>query len=303
MGIGLTRHRPWRDRAVVEAIALDARIALAECAAELGELRTLKHAETWDAPIREALESAGPSARAAWRRAEQAWWRLVMLTEPIARAEARRHAAGLLTTGLDIDDLRSAAVCGLYRAAQGWNPAAGSGWPTYATAGAVFHIQSTLRRCRHLSTTAQDRNLDLRKTLADMERRGEVPYVPHAAEWLGLDPQSARLILESGNGPLRLDGRAVDDANALAGDFLVDDETPDPTDAIDTTERAAIVRRCLAELAPRDRQILELRANGATLQEIGDLLGLSGERIRQLDRIARDRLRPLLEEALQCRTS
>jgi RNA polymerase sigma factor (sigma-70 family) len=278
-------------------LALEGRAHLDQCLAILGRLRKKAHSEAWDGPIRHALVGASPAATAAWARAEQSWWTLAALTTPVAEREAHRHASGLMTTGLDVEDLRAAGVCGLYRAAQGWDPTGGASWATYAAAGAASQIRTTLRKGRSLSTTAQDTNLDLRKALADMERRGEVAYVPYAAEWLEIDTNDARFVLEAGVGPVRLDAQLPDDG-ARTIDALVDDEPIDPTDAIDASQRAVIVRRCLAQLTPRDRQILEQRALGATLQEIGDLLGLSGERIRQLDQLARARLRPLLVEAL-----
>lgn len=279
--------RRWRDRDLVAGLAVSARAELAECRRLVGPVRDRGHSESWDVPIRAAIREH-PAAAAAWARAEQLWWTLALTAEPVARIEARRHATGRATTALTVDDLCVAGVLGLFRAAQTWNPEGRNAWPTYAENGAINAIRDTLREHRFLSSHAQTHAHDLHRALRHLDGRGQGPAtVADAARWLDLDEELAHRVLEARTTPASLEVAAQ-----------VEGEPWDPTLEIDAAQRAAIVRRCLERLPRRERTILHLRARGASLREIGERLGLSSERVRQLHEIARDRLRPLLVEAL-----
>lgn len=284
---------PWRDRPRVERLARAGRRALALCLGRLDPLRPRRGVERWDVPIREALAGRPRTdpASEAWRQAEALWWRLAMTASRLAEVEARRHASGLASTGLGVDDLQTAGLFGAYRSAQGWNPDGGAGWPSYVGYGVVTEIRRYLRDHRPIGANDQARRLNLQKALADQERRGGTAYVPWAAEWLGLDPDQAKLLLDAAT-EVRLDARAGDGDGRL-GDVL-GGEPWDPTDALDQDSREAEIRRCLAKIEPRRRTILQQRSEGRSLREVAEQLGVSPERVRQLERQGQAELRPLL---------
>lgn len=292
----MSRGRPWLDRERVEALAREGRAALDATLAELGRLRRARHTELWDTPIREALAGARPDpdpAATAWRAAQEAWWTLARTARGIAHAEARRHVEGLGSTSLELADLRSSAELGCYRAAQRWDPAAPASWPTWARKGARLELRRALREARPVTSTQQERRLSLRLRLDDLERRGRPALVSVVAAELGLDPEYARAVLAWGAAEVRLDapppgrerGRAIDDLAA---------EPWEPEGQIEADRRAEAVRRRVAELSPRHQRVLSLRVAGVSLRQVGAELGVSAQRIYQLEMEGRRALRPLL---------
>ncbi len=83
-------------------------------------------------------------------------------------------------------------------------------------------------------------------------------------------------------------------------DTLEDETTADPVDSIDRDQLRSELEELLRTLEPRERQILEWRYSlegeeGLTLAEIGDRIGLSRERVRQLEARALRKLRGVAE--------
>jgi RNA polymerase sigma factor (sigma-70 family) len=90
--------------------------------------------------------------------------------------------------------------------------------------------------------------------------------------------------------------------HATVGEFVPDTQTEPPDESVLASERARQARAALAELRPRDREVLSLRfgigtAREHTLQEVADQLGISRERARQLEHAALHRLRRRTESA------
>ena len=88
-------------------------------------------------------------------------------------------------------------------------------------------------------------------------------------------------------------------------DFLAD-QRPSPEDVVigmrDSTTRSKWLAEALGELSPRERTIIRerrLREEGATLEELGRELGVSKERVRQLESRALIRLRAFMQERVE----
>ena len=93
----------------------------------------------------------------------------------------------------------------------------------------------------------------------------------------------------------RYQGRLDDDADTL-GSFIEDEGAPAPPDMVDRKLMREAIGEVLAELSPRERQVLELRfglADGRsrTLSEVGEVFSLTRERIRQIETKALAKLR------------
>lgn len=250
----------------------------------------------WDAPIREALAlpTAPPEARERWARCERIWWRLARTkTADIRRAEAYRHWRQQ-THRVRIEDLDSAALLGLYRAAQSWDPDAPASWRTWAGQGVRMQIRRHLRDGHPVYAPVLHRVAasDLRRAMAELEHRGLPQQLELACELTGLPIERAREVLQADR-MIHLDALVTDDGER---DFheLVADEGEDVDGRIDLAADVARLRAALARLPARERLVLERRAEGATLAEIGGLVGVSRQRVRQIERTALRHLAALL---------
>ena len=96
--------------------------------------------------------------------------------------------------------------------------------------------------------------------------------------------------------PLSLDMPISMEGDSVLGDFIEDQESPDPDDLVTSTMLRQHLNQVLEMLPPREVQILRLRyglTNGEThtLREVGIKIGVSRERIRQIEAQAMSRLR------------
>ena len=93
-----------------------------------------------------------------------------------------------------------------------------------------------------------------------------------------------------------LDAPLGDDEGGTLADGLADLRQTAVGGALDTNDRAAMLQRAMSALPERERHVIERRfgLNGhaaATLADIGDDLGVSAERVRQIEEQAKQRLR------------
>jgi RNA polymerase primary sigma factor len=105
-----------------------------------------------------------------------------------------------------------------------------------------------------------------------------------------------RQILLSAEEPRSLDSPVGNEDNSLLGDFIPDDETPEPIDAAAREMLREQIQTAMAVLSPRERQVLELRfglidGKDHTLEEVGKYFHVTRERIRQIEAKALRKLR------------
>src|SRR5262249_51619879 len=120
--------------------------------------------------------------------------------------------------------------------------------------------------------------------------------VEEVAALLGIAPEEARALEAAGHSPASLDGPLVGDDEAALQDFLSDPGTPDLAKEGDRTllrEQIAQLLRCRV---PRDREVVELRfglrdGRPRSLDEVATQLGITRERVRQIEARGLDRLR------------
>ena len=90
----------------------------------------------------------------------------------------------------------------------------------------------------------------------------------------------------------------LDDSTTCIGD-LIEDTGPSPQEIIEQNELHQIIIEAISKLPPRQMAIINLRfgiidGNPKTLEEVGQLYGVTRERIRQIERKALEKLRWLL---------
>ena len=129
------------------------------------------------------------------------------------------------------------------------------------------------------------------------------------AERLGLSLDKVRLILEVVKQPISLETPAGNDESSSVGDFIEDKRSTSPSESLLSTDLADRTQSALSALTPREAKVIRMRfgigeKSERTLEEVGEVFGVTRERIRQIESKAlaklrgsghADRLRTLLE--------
>ena len=213
--------------------------------------------------------------------------------------------------GLPIADLIQEGHVGLLEAAARFDPAREVRFSTYATWWIRAAIQDYILRnwsiVRGGTSSAQKALFfNLRRLRAKLGNTagGSAMVFDRIAETLGVSRSDVEVMDSRLSGPdISLNAPIADSDPAMPAqrlDFLPDD-APLPDEivggAIDANRRKAWLTDALAGLSKRELDILRERRlveNGATLEALGDRLGISKERVRQIENRALEKLRRAL---------
>jgi RNA polymerase sigma factor (sigma-70 family) len=210
---------------------------------------------------------------------------------PALSAMARTYRNGRITR----QELLQEGVVGLLRALERFDPDRGVAFWSYASfwvRQAMQHLVAELTRPLVLSDRAL-RHLSQLKQLHhdELQRSGREPTRAQLAERSGLDPGHIDdLVATEAGRSLDEPVRGVDGELGSFGDLLVDPMAEQDYDHVLGAIESEALHSLLAGLSERERHVLALRYglddDELSLRQVGERLGLSGERVRQLERRA-----------------
>ena len=231
-------------------------------------------------------DSAKGRFSAAMARQSAARERLAVSNLRLALSIARRY----LGRGLPLDDLVQEANIGLLKAVDRFDWRRGFRFSTYATwwirqqvTRAVADKGKTIRTPVHLHElmmrTAREADAAERET-------GHRPSAAELARSMSVSPAKVAAMLARMEEPVPL--HVPDSDGSFLDDVIVDTGTPDPSLTTERAELAATLRGFLAELEPRAAEVMTIRFGlgedeSRTLEETGEIFGVTRERIRQIE--------------------
>jgi len=202
--------------------------------------------------------------------------------------------------GLSFLDLIQAGNIGLIKAADKFDYERGTKFGTYATWWIRQSVARTLKqqgRNIRIPVHTNDRIRKLYQVAARLEQDlGHRPTPEEIAEEVDLEPERVRWLLGVSQRPLSLEKPIDEDGESEFGDFLEDEDTPSPAQRTEMHLLHEDLQDALSTLTPREVRVLRMRfglggADTYTLREVGEKLGVTRERIRQIEGKALKKLR------------
>ena len=254
---------------------------------EIGRIKLLTADEEID--LARKIVAGGNQGAIAKRKLVQANLRLVV---SIAKKYVGR--------GMLFLDLIQEGNLGLIRAAEKFDHERGYKFSTYATwwirqaiTRAIADQARTIRIPVHMVETINKLKKVTRKLAQELARK---PTEEELSAEMGISIKKLREIIKVAQEPLSLETPIGKEEDSRLGDFIEDKDADAPVKTVAHELLREDLAEVLSSLSPRERDVLRLRfgmddGRQRTLEEVGQLFGVTRERIRQIEAKALRKLR------------
>jgi len=254
---------------------------------EIGRIHLLKADE--EINLARRIAHGGDDGIKAKRQLVQANLRLVV-------SIAKKY----LNRGLPFLDLIQEGNLGLIRAAEKFDPERGYKFSTYATwwirqgiTRALADKSRTIRVPVHMVETINKFKKITRELSQGLNRR---PTENELAVALDVSVQKVKEIVAANRTPVSLETPLGKEEDSRLGDFISDAESARPDSSATDELLRKDIEQVLGSLLPREREVIRLRyglddGRERTLEEVGQLFGITRERVRQIEFKAMRKLR------------
>ncbi|ADU97051.1 sigma-70 family RNA polymerase sigma factor [Thermovibrio ammonificans] len=205
-----------------------------------------------------------------------------------------------LGCGLPLHDLIAEGILGLIEAARRFDPDKGVKFISYA----VWWIRQSIMQALAQQTGAVKIpvkqavlvNKITRSYGELLKKLGREPTIEELADYVGMEPKEVERLLSICQVPLSLDTPIGDEEDTTFKDFLKGEGTAEVEEKVVQEELKQSIQEMLEQLTPQEKKIIIMRFGldgnePKTLREIGEKLGISRERVRQLETRAKKKMK------------